>query len=135
MAPSDDTPSKNDKKSQVAVVEKVLENQRLEIEAKNNAQQVRLKEIESNEKLALSSIAAQERVHTALVKRETTNIAIRIGGFIIAFVSILLFIGYAITHDAKDLVLDLVKMFVPLVIGCVGGFYAGKYKGKTEDEE
>lgn len=135
MDPSDDTPSKNDKKSQVAVVEKVLENQRLEIEAKNNAQQVRLKEIESNEKLALRSIEAQERVHTALVRRETTNIAIRIGGFIIAFVLILLFIGYAITHDAKDLVLDLVKMFVPLVIGCVGGFYAGKYKGKTEDDE
>lgn len=65
-------------------------------------------------------------------RRETTNILIRVGGFLLAFLFVLIFIGFAIKNDAKDIVIELMKYVVPLIIGGLGGFYIGKAKGKDE---
>lgn len=115
------------------VIEKILENQKLDIEVRKQEKAVRIKEIESNENLAMQAIKAQERVQTTLVKRKTNDTLIRICGFIIIFIVTLVFISYAITHDAKDLVIDLMKLIVPLIIGGIGGFYIGKYKNQEEE--
>lgn len=124
-----------DRKQQSEIVEKIIDNQRLDIEVRKSEQDVKIKEIESNERLALRSIEAQEKVQTALGKNETTNIMIRVGGFLFAFIAILIFIGFAIKNDAKDIVIELMKYIVPLIIGGVGGFYLGKSKGKEENDE
>ncbi|MCL2891710.1 hypothetical protein [Brenneria tiliae] len=132
----DDRRSKQSgKEHQDVLVEKIIENQRLDIAVKEKEQEARVKEIESNERLGLRAIEAQEKVQTALGKRETTNISIRVGGFVLCFFAILIFIGFAIKNDAKDIVIELMKYIVPLVIGGVGGFYLGKSKGKEESEK
>jgi uncharacterized membrane protein len=50
----------------------------------------------------------------------------------LAFLFVLIFIGFAIKNDAKDIVIELMKYVVPLIIGGLGGFYIGKAKGKDE---
>ena len=119
-------------KHQAEVLEKILENQRLDIEVRRAEIETKSKEIEANERIGLKSIEAQENVQISLGSRETKNILIRVGGFLLAFVSVLIFIAFAIKNDAKDIVIELMKYLVPLIIGGLGGFYIGKAKGKDE---
>ncbi|RNV85812.1 hypothetical protein CAG42_015915 [Klebsiella pneumoniae] len=113
-------------------LEQLIENQRLDIEVRRAEVETKSKEIEANERIGLRSIEAQEKVQVSLGRRETTNILIRVGGFLLAFLFVLIFIGFAIKNDAKDIVIELMKYVVPLIIGGLGGFYIGKAKGKDE---
>ncbi|WP_323810954.1 hypothetical protein [Klebsiella pneumoniae] len=115
---------------QAEVLEQLIENQRLDIEVRRAEVETKSKEIEANERIGLRSIEAQEKVQVSLGRRETTNILIRVGGFLLAFLFVLIFIGFAIKNDAKDIVIELMKYVVPLIIGGLGGFYIGKAKGK-----
>lgn len=117
---------------QAEVLEQLIENQRLDIEVRRAEVETKSKEIEANERIRLKSIEAQEKVQVSLGRRETTNILIRVGGFLLAFLFVLIFIGFAIKNDAKDIVIELMKYVVPLIIGGLGGFYIGKAKGKDE---
>ncbi|AIW77912.1 hypothetical protein AAIP97_003155 [Klebsiella pneumoniae] len=117
---------------QAEVLEQLIENQRLDIEVRRAEVETKSKEIEANERIGLRSIEAQEKVQVSLGRRETTNILIRVGGFLLAFLFVLIFIGFAIKNDAKDIVIELMKYVVPLIIGGLGGFYIGKAKGKDE---
>lgn len=117
---------------QAEVLEQLIENQRLDIEVRRAEVETKSKEIEANERIGLRSIEAQEKVQISLGRRETTNILIRVGGFLLAFLFVLIFIGFAIKNDAKDIVIELMKYVVPLIIGGLGGFYIGKAKGKDE---
>ncbi|WP_117022557.1 hypothetical protein, partial [Klebsiella pneumoniae] len=101
---------------------------RLDIEVRRAEVETKSKEIEANERIGLRSIEAQEKVQVSLGRRETTNILIRVGGFLLAFLFVLIFIGFAIKNDAKDIVIELMKYVVPLIIGGLGGFYIGKAK-------
>lgn len=117
---------------QAEVLEQLIENQRLDIEVRRAEVETKSKEIEANERIGLRFIEAQEKVQVSLGRRETTNILIRVGGFLLAFLFVLIFIGFAIKNDAKDIVIELMKYVVPLIIGGLGGFYIGKAKGKDE---
>lgn len=116
---------------QAEVLEQLIENQRLDIEVRRAEVETKSKEIEANERIGLRFIEAQ-KVQVSLGRRETTNILIRVGGFLLAFLFVLIFIGFAIKNDAKDIVIELMKYVVPLIIGGLGGFYIGKAKGKDE---
>ncbi|VCY09994.1 hypothetical protein BANRA_03458 [Klebsiella pneumoniae] len=115
---------------QAEVLEQLIENQRLDIEVRRAEVETKSKEIEANERIGLRSEAG--KVQVSLGRRETTNILIRVGGFLLAFLFVLIFIGFAIKNDAKDIVIELMKYVVPLIIGGLGGFYIGKAKGKDE---
>ncbi|MEY8773812.1 hypothetical protein AB9K30_02305 [Klebsiella pneumoniae] len=70
---------------QAEVLEQLIENQRLDIEVRRAEVETKSKEIEANERIGLRSIEAQEKVQVSLGRRETTNILIRVGGFLLAF--------------------------------------------------
>ncbi|TAI99802.1 hypothetical protein [Pectobacterium versatile] len=116
-------------------VAKILENQRLEIELRRSESEIKNKDIESKERLSIRAIEAQEKVEIARGADEIKDRLIKTVGFLIALAFVLFFIGYAINHDAKDIVIELMKYIVPLVIGGFGGFYFGKSKGKEESEK
>lgn len=116
---------------QAEVLEQLIENQRLDIEVRRAEVETKSKEIEANERIGLRSVRPG-KVQVSLGRRETTNILIRVGGFLLAFLFVLIFIGFAIKNDAKDIVIELMKYVVPLIIGGLGGFYIGKAKGKDE---
>ncbi|VCY38087.1 hypothetical protein [Klebsiella pneumoniae] len=115
---------------QAEVLEQLIENQRLDIEVRRAEVETKSKEIEANERIGLRFIEARKKVRVSLGRRETTNILIRVGGFLLAFLFVLIFIGFAIKNDAKDIVIELMKYVVPLIIGGLGGFILVKPREK-----
>ncbi|ENG4187071.1 hypothetical protein [Providencia alcalifaciens] len=124
-----------DKKQKVNVVEKIIDNQTREIQLKEREQDVRLAEIQANKELACKNIEAQEKVMINNSSKEVHRMYIRSGGLLLGLVILFVFIAFAITHDAKDIVIELVKYIVPLLIGGFGGFYFGKTKGRQEADK
>ena len=48
---------------------------------------------------------------------------------------LLVFSGFAIWADAKDLVMDMAKLIIGVAVGGFGGFFYGKTQAKQEPKQ
>lgn len=130
-----DKKNTEDKKQEVNVVEKIIENQAREIRLKEREQDVKLAEIQANKELAYKNIEAQEKVMISNGSKEVQRLFIRVAAIVVSLISFLGLIAFAIIHDAKDIVIEIIKYVTPLFIGSFGGFYYGRNKGRKEVEK
>lgn len=115
----------DDARQLTAAVHQLVESTEKQHEIKRAEIEVQSKEIESNEKIALASIQAQREYHSQRFTRYNDHLIHRY--FFIGSMTVLV-LGFslgAIWLDAKDLVSDLFKMIVPLVVGLAGGYHWG----------
>lgn len=115
----------DDARQLTAAVHQLVESTERQHEIKRAEIEVQGKEIASNERIALASIQAQREFHSQRFTRYNAHLIHRylfIGGMTMVVLGFSLF---AIWLDAKELVADLFKMIVPLVVGLAGGYHWG----------
>lgn len=114
-----------------AVREMAKANQQ-EIELKKAELDVRRAEIESNERLGMTSIQANKEHHQEHMRRYNDHLVHRYWFVGAITLGVLIFSTIAIFAGAKDLVADLVKLLGGAGAGAFGGYYYGKSKKPHE---
>jgi len=104
----------------------LVEAQEREQDLKQAELQVKSSEITSNERVALASIEAQSTFHRERFGGYNKLVRMRLI-FVAVFLTLILgFCLIAINLGAKELVIDLAKLMVPLIVGAVGGYGFGR---------
>jgi len=119
-------------------IDKFIDVQSQEVNVRYQEARARRMEIQSNERIALASIAAKSQDRTE--NRIEFNKHLIHRYCFVAGVLILLFVfaGVAIWLGAKDLVSDIFKMGGGLLVGAFGGYHAGRSRAmmtKSQDSE
>lgn len=112
---------------------KLAEVQTLEVEVRKQEAAVRQSEIESNERIALATIGAQERSQSTRgqwINRHHTTRCLFIGFLVLV---VLGFAGFALLNDGKDLVADTIKLGLTFTAGLFGGFHWGRAKSISSE--
>lgn len=118
-------PSGEDARQLAAAVHQLVETREQEYEVKRAELEVQSREIDSNERIAMATIEAQSRFHSQRFTRYNAHLIHR---YIFIGVMATLLIAFtlgAIYLQAKDLVLEMFKLLIPLVIGTFGGYQWG----------
>ncbi len=114
--------------SLVAALDRVLETQNLQIDLKAKELDLRQKEVESNERIAIRSIEAQEK-STAHNREHFNKHLIHRYLFIGGLATLLfVFLGFLLIYGGKDALIEILKIGGSLAIGMFGGYQAGKNK-------
>lgn len=129
------TGDKPELKAITAALKQMVEVTQQEHDLKRGDQEVEREKIASNERLGLAAIEAQREFHKEHFGRYNDHLIHRywfIGAIVLM---ILVFSGFAIWADAKDLVMDMAKLIIGVSIGAFGGFFYGKSQGKQEPKQ
>lgn len=121
------------------IIKSFLENQKIELKNKQTDQSIRLKEIESNTKLAEKSMAMQERYMINSgpdFRKNITRVAYIVAGFLII---ILFFLGLCLYLNKDQFAYKIGQGISYLISLVIGGFIGRKtapkaVEGKTNDE-
>ena len=103
-----------------------------EVELKKAELDVRRAEIESNERLGMTSIQANKEHHQEHLRRFNDHLVHRYWFIGAVTLGVLVFATIAIFAGAKELVADLVKLLGGAGAGAFGGYYYGKSKNSNE---
>lgn len=130
-----DTDDINNKKFDVVLksLQELAQVQYQESEVKKQELVVRQKEIESNERIATQAIQAQKSIQSEKYQKYNRHLVDRYWFFGAILLMILLFCGYALSNNGKDLVLDALKMLLGFAAGLFGGFHWGQNKKPGSD--
>lgn len=115
------------------VVARLTEIQEKDTEVKHQELSIRAKEIESNERIALRSIEAQERTQVDHRDKFNKHLVHRYYYIIAILVVTFIFAGYVFSNGGKDLIIEIIKLVLAFGSGIFGGFQYGKNKKKTNE--
>ncbi len=104
--------------------------QKKEVEVRAQEAQVKAQEVSSNERIALAAIQAKREDNQDGRAQYNKHLIHRYVFVFLLLVAIFGFSAFAITSGAKEIVADLFKMGSSLIVGAIGGYYAGKEKGR-----
>lgn len=113
-------------------LKQMVEMAQQEHDLKRTEQEVRREEISSNERIALASIEAQREYHKENFGRFNDHLIHRYWFIGAVVLMVLLFSGFAVWANAKELVMDLAKLVVGVAVGAFGGFHYGKNQARQE---
>lgn len=116
----------------VQVLTQLTETQVKDTEVRRHELLVRSQEIESNERIALKSIEAQERNHADHRSQYNRHLIHRYIFVIIALLIVAAFAVVMTLNGAKDIVVETFKILLAFAGGAYGGFHAGKAKKDKE---
>lgn len=127
------TPKKNEE-ILMSVLRNITEAQAKDSEVRKLELEVKSEEIASHERVAMKSIDAQER---SFIDNRTQYNKHLIHRYI--FIAVLTVVIGAIAiamimNNAKDVIIDSLKLVLAFGSGAFGGFYAGKSKKQDPDE-
>lgn len=122
--------SSNSKELTAQALGRFIDVQKKEVEVRAQEVQVKAQEVSSNERIALAAIQAKREDNQDGRAQYNKHLIHRYVFVSVLLVAIFVFSGYAINSGAKDIVADLFKMGSSLIIGAIGGYYAGKEKGR-----
>lgn len=135
LPPQEQNDSIDDARQLVVAVQQLVESNAQEQETKRAELEVRRCEVESNERVALASIEAQKGFHTERFTRYNSHLIHRYVFICFITGAFLTFSSVAIWLGAKDIVLDLVKILLPLAVGLLGGYHWGGNAQSRREQE
>lgn len=124
-----------DPQREADLMDKWLENQRMEMEIQKEQMRLKNREIDTDKALAEKSIDAQleDRSRTRVQATKLTKYALIFLGVVILM--LLIFGGYVISKDKEAVLSELIGLFIELFkygIGAVTGYFIAKAKFKSD---
>jgi Trk-type K+ transport system membrane component len=121
-------PSKSDKAREIELLGRFIGVQEQEIKQRASEAQIRLKELDCNTETAKQSIGAQlevEKLRVGAFEKRDKN---RFWLILVVIIAIVIIFALCLAYNAKDMLLDIVKVLV----GAFGGGGVGYVMGKKE---
>ena len=121
-------PTSGQKNEILTALHSFVDAQSKEVEVKKQELEVRSKEIDSNERIAMRSIDAQEKFHTDNRSQYNKHLIHKYVYVAVLVIIVAVFAVFLVKNDAKDLVVEVLKLLMAFGAGAFGGFQAGKNK-------
>ncbi len=106
-----------------------------ETEIRKQELNIRQKEIESNERIANKAIETQRNTLNDKYAKYNRHLVNRYWFILILLGMVLMFAAYALVNNAKDLVIEAMKILLGFTTGLIGGYHWGMNKKNTSEAE
>lgn len=128
---SDDLPNTSPAPASDDMVRDLLAIQQQELLLRREEQNVRIEEIRSNEKIALASIAAQEKTDIARNQVFSAMLSKRFWIWIVAIAALATVIALSMIHNQTAIAMKIIEIGGAVALG----YFAGVNRGKMQEME